>query len=200
MKRRVTTSTTVAIAGAVPSMRAIDVTPLSRMPHGTMWPNIERSGSTLSANPCRVRPRATLTPIAPIFSSPTHTPVRRSRVSASMPRSASAPMSTASSAADVRHHVALAVAPLGQRDDRVPDELARTVVRDVAAAVGAHEGGAHARRRHEHVLERRLRAERVDVRVLEQQQVVTCRVLVQAPLERVGVGVPDPPEPADDQF
>ena len=30
---------------------AIDVTPRSRMPHGTMWSNIARSGSTLSANP-----------------------------------------------------------------------------------------------------------------------------------------------------
>ncbi len=45
----------------------MEVTPRSRMPHGTMWPNMVRSGDTFSANPCRVRPRATRTPIAAIL-------------------------------------------------------------------------------------------------------------------------------------
>ena len=48
---RTTASTTVCMSGAVPSCAAIDVTPRSRMPHGTMCSNIERSGSTFSANP-----------------------------------------------------------------------------------------------------------------------------------------------------
>ena len=37
------------------------------MPHGTMWPNIERSGSTFSAKPCIVRPRVSRTPMAAIL-------------------------------------------------------------------------------------------------------------------------------------
>ena len=111
------------------------------MPHGTMWPNIARSGSTLSANPWRVRPRATRTPTAATFSSPTHTPGQPGLRPASTPRSASTATRTASSAADVRDDVALARPPLGERDDRVADELARSVVGDVPAAVGPHEVG-----------------------------------------------------------
>ena len=83
--------------------------------------------------------------------------------------------------ADVRDDVGRAVAPLRQRDDRVADELAGPVVRDVAAAVGVHELRADARRRHEHVRGIGARAERVDVRVLEQQQVVVGRCARAAP-------------------
>ena len=46
---------------------ASEVTPLSAMPHGTMWPNIAMSGSTLSAKPCIDRPRESFTPTAQIF-------------------------------------------------------------------------------------------------------------------------------------
>ena len=58
---------------------ASEVTPLSAMPHGTMWPNIAMSGSTLSAKPCIDRPRESFTPTAQIFrgasdSGATHTP------------------------------------------------------------------------------------------------------------------------------
>src|SRR5262249_56266022 len=42
-------------------------------------------------------------------------------------------------------------------------------------------------------------AERVHVRVLEQQQVVVGGALEQGPLELVGLPVRDPPEPADAQ-
>ena len=33
------------------------------MPHGMMWPNIDRSVETLRAKPCIVRPRLSRTPI-----------------------------------------------------------------------------------------------------------------------------------------
>ena len=47
-----TRSTTSLIGGTFePKSRAIDVTPLSAIPHGTMWLNIARSGSTFSAKP-----------------------------------------------------------------------------------------------------------------------------------------------------
>ena len=58
---------------------ASDVTGLSAMPHGTMWPNIARSVVTLRAKPCIVRPRLSFTPMAAILrgwapSGSTHTP------------------------------------------------------------------------------------------------------------------------------
>ena len=82
-----TASTTSRICGARRrAARPCEVTPRSRIPHGTMWPNIVRSGSTLSAKPWRVRPCATFTPMAAIFSSPTHTPVSRGSRCASIPK------------------------------------------------------------------------------------------------------------------
>ena len=113
------------------------------MPHGTMWSNMARSGSTLSANPWRVRPPATLTPIAAIFSSPTQTPVNpasRARLDAEVGERAD---EHRLERAHVGDDVAQTVAPRRQRDDRVADELTGAVVRDVAAAVGADELGAH---------------------------------------------------------
>ncbi len=98
--------------------------------------------------------------------------------------------------AHVRDDVAHAVAPLGQRDDRVSDELTRTVVRDVAATVGVDEIGTDRLRRHEHVRRVGSRAERVDVRVLEQEQVVVVGSLVERSLECVGIRVRDAPEPS----
>ena len=98
--------------------------------------------------------------------------------------------------AHVRDDVARALAPLRQRDDRVADELTRAVVRDVAAAVGVHEIGADRRRRHEHVRRVGACAERVDVGVLEQEQVVITGSLVERPLECVGIRVRDAAEPS----
>ena len=49
--RATTASVTARIDGGAPSTAAIEVTARSRMPHGTMWSNIERSGSTFSAKP-----------------------------------------------------------------------------------------------------------------------------------------------------
>ena len=76
--RGTSASTTSRSETSTPSA-AIDVTALSGMPHGTMWPNMARSGRTLSANPCIVRPRVMRTPMAAILrgasvSAPTHTP------------------------------------------------------------------------------------------------------------------------------
>ena len=47
----------------------------------------------------------------------------------------------------VGHDVAQAVAPLGQRDDRVADELAGSVIGDVATPVGVHQLRPDRRRR-----------------------------------------------------
>ncbi len=101
--------------------------------------------------------------------------------------------------AHVGDHVTLAVAPLRERHDRVADQLPRAVVRDVTAAIRAHQLRAHARRRYEHVLGIRARAQRVDVRMLEQQQVVVGRALVQRALQPVALGVGHPTEPAGPQ-
>jgi hypothetical protein len=51
-----TASTTSAIPTWAPSASR-EVTSLSSMPHGTIWPNMARSGCTLRAKPCMVRCR-----------------------------------------------------------------------------------------------------------------------------------------------
>ncbi len=96
---------------------------------------------------------------------------------------------------DVRDDVGHAVAPPGQRDDRIADELTRAVVRDVTATVGPHELGPHRCRWHQDVLEVRLAPERVHVRVLEEEQVILGRAGVQRALECVGFDVRDAAEP-----
>ena len=52
---RATTSLTRSMPASMPSA-ASEVTRQPRMPHGTMWSNIVRSGATLSAKPCIERP------------------------------------------------------------------------------------------------------------------------------------------------
>ena len=76
--RRTIASTASLMVTFRPSA-AIEVTPRSVSPQGTMLPNIERSGSTFRANPCIDRPRLILTPTAQIFrgagpSASIHTP------------------------------------------------------------------------------------------------------------------------------
>ncbi len=70
-----------------------------------MWSNIARSGSTFSANPCRVRIAATFTPIAAIFSLPTQTPENPSSRWASMPKPAEHVDQRGFEPPDVRDHI-----------------------------------------------------------------------------------------------
>ena len=79
-----------------------------------------------------------------------------------------------------------------QGEDRVADELARSVVGDVAAAVGLDELGADLGGRHEDVAQVGPHTERVHVRMLEQQQVVGGAVLGAA---RAGGRAPPRTEP-----
>ncbi len=139
---------------------ASDVTALSAMPHGTMWSNIDRSGSTLRAKPCivRRRPGATRlarTPMAAILRgrSPVGVdPHARVLAGARQPGQAEVGQRV-----DDQLLEAVARAPgptpacVGHREDRVADELARAVVGDVAAAVGPHQLGADRRRVDQHV-------------------------------------------------
>ena len=71
--RPTTASTTSRMVTDTPSA-ASEVTGLPAMPHGTMWPNIARSGATFRAKPCMVRPRDSRTPMAQILRASTHTP------------------------------------------------------------------------------------------------------------------------------
>ena len=91
----------------------------------------------------------------------------------------------------------LPAAPLGRkRHDRVADELARPVVGDVATPVGAHQVGPDVGGWHEDVAHVGPHAQRVDVRVLEQQQVIVGRAGVKGPLQgpRLAVGhLAEPP-------
>ena len=118
-----------------PSSCDSDVTPASVMPHGTMRANQDRSGSQLRAKPCSVTPRATRMPIARDLA-------RRSAVG--QPHAAAALDLLGRDAevgADVDEHAFQAahvgddVDRVGQPDDRVADELARSVPGDLAAAV-----------------------------------------------------------------
>jgi hypothetical protein len=102
-------------------------------------------------------------------------------------------------AADVLHDVAQPVPPLGQRHDGIADELTRAVIRDVAAPVGRFEIGTDIGRRHEQVRRVSLPAERVDVRMLEQQEVIIHGAGVKGALEAQGLPVRDAPEPAGSQ-
>ena len=88
---------------------------------------------------------------------------------------------------------------VGHRDDRVRHELAGAVVRHVAAAVGALERGADLRRVDEDVAVVGVRAERVHVRVLQQQEVVVLGLTGQRVLQHRGLVVRDRPEGPDAQ-
>jgi len=73
------------------------------------------------------------------------------------------------------------------------------VVGDVAASVRPHELGAHRGRGHEDVAEIGPHAERVDVRVLEQQEVLVATPFVEGALQLVGLAERNATEPADVQ-
>jgi hypothetical protein len=86
--------------------------------------------------------------------------------------------------------------PHGHVDDRVPDQLAGPVVGDVAAPVGLDQVGPDRRRRHEHVGQVGPHAERVDVRVLEQQQPLVVPGPMEGALELGRLPVRNSTEPA----
>ncbi len=88
---------------------------------------------------------------------------------------------------------------VGHGHDRVRHELAGPVVGHVAAAVGALERGPDGARVDEHVALVGVRAERVDVRVLEEQEVVVGGLTGQGVLQRRGLVVRDRPQRADAQ-
>ena len=82
-------------------------------------------------------------------------------------------------------------------DDRIADELTGSVVRDVAAPIRAHERRANALGVDEHMLGTGAHAERVHVRVLEEEQPRLSPSPVQLVLQIEGEPVLDHPEPAD---
>ena len=98
--------------------------------------------------------------------------------------------------ADVRDDIALTGAPLGERDDRIADELTRPVIRDVAPAIRVDELGTDRRRVAQHMGEIGARPEGVHVRMLLQQQIVVGCALVDRALQRLGLPVRNQPEPA----
>ena len=110
-------------------------------------------------------------------------------------------------AVDVRRGVGHASAPLARhRQDRIADELARPVEGDVSATVGAHQIGTDLGRRRQQVAEVGPHAERVDGRVLEQQQPVVGTIETrsrpgreQPLLQRMRVGVGHRAQPAHAQ-
>ena len=81
-------------------------------------------------------------------------------------------MIACSTRAHVGAHVAL---PIAQIEDRIADQLAGTVIRDVAAAIGGVEGDAGARQNvvaGQQIFHVAVAAQRDDVRMLEQQELV----------------------------
>jgi hypothetical protein len=82
-------------------------------------------------------------------------------------------------------------------DDRVADELARAVVGDVAAAVGSLVLGTVHARLCEKVLGTGPHPKRVDVAVLEQEQVLRVAVPEERVLHRECVAIADATKPAD---
>ena len=89
-----------------------------------------------------------------------------------------------------------AAAATGQRQDRVADELAGTVVGEVAAAVDADAVGADLAGIDEQVGLICARTRSEDVVVFKQQQVVVRAVRPQAPLQVERFAEADPSEPA----
>ena len=159
---------TSSVARGRPRTRAIDVTPRSAMPHGTIKLKLSRLVFTLSAKPWLVIQRAIRTPIAATFSLPTQTPVKP----ATRPRVDPVFGDRANKNCFEIAHVTVHVAAVGiQVDDRVADDLPWTMIGDVASAPRLVHVDAACR---EHVRRRQdmsaaavaANAERQDVRML----------------------------------
>ena len=186
---------------------ASEVTPRSAIPHGTMWPNMARSVVTLRATPCSVRRRpgptrlrahpdgGDLARVRPVGLDPD------AGVLADAGRTGQAKVGQR-----LDHHLFEAVhvggprgRVVGHRDDRVHHQLTRSVIGDVAAAVGPLERGTDRGRVDEHVTVVGVRTERVGVGVLKDEQVVVARPRGQSVLELVGLVIGDRPERPDAQ-
>ena len=99
--------------------------------------------------------------------------------------------------ANVRNRVGHATTALARHPQhRITDELTGSVVGHISAAVGHHELRAHLRGIDQHVASIGAGTQRVDVRMLEQQQMIGRRPREQAVLQRQRVVVVDRPEPA----
>jgi hypothetical protein len=85
----------------------------------------------------------------------------------------------------------------GNVEDQVADELAGTVVRDVATAVGTHDLGSDRRRVDQHVCGVAPYPDGEDVWMLEKQQMVVRVARMKSVLEYVGLLVGDSTEPPD---
>ena len=177
------------------------------MPHGTMWPNMARSGVTLSATPWSVRRRpgplrSVRTPTAAILRALRTLGVEPdARVLALARRPAQTEVGQRSDD-DLLQPVHVSRARrgvVGHRDDRVGHQLARAVVRDVTAAVGALQDRADRRRVDQHVALVGVRPQRVGVRVLQDQQIVVVRLGRQGVLEREGLVIGNRSERPDAQ-
>ncbi len=148
------------------------------------------------------RPRASRTPTAAILrgwgpSGSTQTPGYPGRRPTSVsPRSVSDVDHELFDRRDVGDSVGHPSAALaGDGQNRIADQLTWAVVGDVAPTVRPYELRTHGGRVDEDVVELPVHAERVHVRMLEQQQPVLPTVLEQAVLQRERVVVGDPPEP-----
>ena len=142
----------------------------SASPQGTMCLKYSRFVFTLSAKPCVVMPRETRTPIAAILASPNQTPWLRGDRSPPIPSRARASIITDSR---VRTYQDGPCPRRAQVQDRVADELARTVERDIAAPIGAVNFGAACCQRcfaHQQVRLVAACAQRVGRRVFQEDQ------------------------------
>ncbi len=180
---------------------AKDVTCLSRMPHGTMWSkyvevgvDVEREavhGAAATQAHADGRDLAVLDPHARVAveSGRTGEPEVRERVDQQL-----------LDRAHIGDGVGHAAAPLaGHREDRIADELTRPVVGDVAAAVGTDQLRTDSFGSDEHVGGIGPHAQREDVGMLEQQQMVVGRMLEQRVLQRERIAVAHTTEPPDAQ-
>ncbi len=170
---------------ATPSARS-EVTGLSAIPHGTMWSNMERSVRHVEGEPVgRAAPRRPH-PDGPIFgdrwrraasgSSETHphprVPASRPTPDGGSPRATSASMTHLLDPVDV---LGSAVGPGPYGDQRIADQLTGAVEGDVTTPVDPDQVGTDRGRVHQHVVEVTVAADRVDRRVLQQEEVVVGR-------------------------
>jgi len=165
-----------------------------------MWPNIERSGSTFKAKPCMDRPVDPHPTAQSLRGAGPWGPSRRR--DSPQADGAAEPEITDCVDHELLDGVDGAGTARSHRDieDRIADELARTVIGDIATAVGVDKLCTDGLRIGKDVLGLGAHAEGVHMRVLEQEQVLRATRFAQSSLEDIGVPVPDAAEPPDAQL